>query len=225
MNKTLIPLIVTILAIPASQAATTFIFNDTRFTQFGSVSEGTVNFDPNNSTADNTSASEITASFILTDDFDEDGENDTLTFELTATAVAPPGTSAFLNANGIVGIGNVLLDAGEAINYTVSVGAVVTSTGAQFAASFDGFTGGGFGNFDVGGIDAVGDSYNANGEVFTTSTFDFDSPSETLLLTGISGSAFNNSLDFGITVEAVPEPSSTALLGLGVLGFLVRRRR
>ena len=29
----------------------------------------------------------------------------------------------------------------------------------------------------------------------------------------------------GITIDAIPEPSSSALLGLGVLGFLARRRR
>ena len=141
-----------------------------------------------------------------------------MTFELTATAVAPPGTSAFLNANGIVGVGNVSINEGQAINYTVSVGAVETSSDAEFAASFDGFTGGAFGNLN-------NFSYNANGEVFNTSTFDFDSPSETLEITNLSGSAFNNGLDFNITVEAVPEPSSTAFLGLGALAFLARRRR
>ena len=236
MNKKLLPLIVTILAIPASQAATTlpFGFSNIRFQPNGNVNMGaTFTFVSNTTPGDpeplpndsNSTAPEITANFILTADFDGDATNDTLTFGLTATAVAPTDSTLFLNTNGIAGIGNVFLDVGESINYTVSVGEVVTSSGDEFAASFDGFTGGAFGNFNVG------ESYNANGEVFTTSTFDFvDSegtlvPSETLLLTGVSGSVFTTGFDFGITVEAVPEPSSTAFLGLGALAFLARRRR
>ena len=45
----------------------------------------------------------------------------------------------------------------------------------------------------------------------------------------IAGQQSRNQNDFtsiaGITFDAIPEPSSSALLGLGVLGFLARRRR
>ena len=45
----------------------------------------------------------------------------------------------------------------------------------------------------------------------------------------IAGQQRFNNRDFtsiaGITFDAIPEPSSSALLGLGVLGFLARRRR
>ena len=110
---------------------------------------------------------------------------------------------------------------GEAVNYTFSVGSLVTSSGGDFAASFDGFTGG------AANIDP-GESFIANGETFTSAAFDLaSSPSETLLVSGDVGNIFVAGLDFGVTVEAVPipEPSSTALLGLGALGFLARRRR
>ena len=230
MKTKLIPLIVTILAIPASQAATTFSFSTLRFTQNGSVVGGAESsfIHVENTLETNGQASDVTASYILTADFDGDTLADTLTFGLTATAFAPTGSNVSVNSSGVTGVAgpgnNFFIGEGQAINYTVSVGSVVTSTGAGFAASFDGFTGGSIGSTDEG------DSYNANGEVFTGSTFDFDStgtlvPSETLLLTGVSGAVFSSGVDFGITVEEVPEPSSTALLGLGALGFLVRRRR
>ena len=45
---------------------------------------------------------------------------------------------------------------------------------------------------------------------------------------GINGSVQGNNVGFTInsaTVEVVPEPSSTALLGLGGLALLARRKR
>ena len=144
-----------------------------------------------------------------------------MTFELTATAVTPADSNLFLNTNGIAGVGdNVFIDENESINYTFSVGSVVTSTDDEFAASFDGFTGG---TVNIG----AGESFFANGETFDSASFNLASPSETLLIDNVLGNIFTAGLNFGITVEAVPipEPSSTALLGLGALGFLVRRRR
>ena len=218
MKTKLIPLIVTVLAIPASQAATTFSFNALRFNQNGNVvGDGSFTHD-SNSIADNSSAPSITANFTLTSDFDGDSIDDTLTFNLTGTAVAPAGSSLFVNTNGIAGVDNVFIDELEAVDYTFSIGSLVTSSGGDFEASFDGFTGGAV------SIDP-GESFIANGETFDSATFDFASSSETLSVSGDVGNVFVSGLDFGITVEAVPEPSSTALLGLGALGFLVRRRR
>ena len=141
-----------------------------------------------------------------------------MTFGLTATAVAPADSPLFLNGNGIAGISNVFIDENEAISYTVSVGEIVTSSGAAFAASFDGFTGG---NVNIG----ANESFDANGENFDVAVFNLSSSSETLLLDNVTGNIFTAGVNFGITVEAVPEPSSTAFLGLGALAFLARRRR
>ena len=230
MNKKLIPLIVTILAIPASQAATTFDFSNIRFQQNGSVTEGTsvgtFTFVSNTTPDDpaplpndsNSTAPEITANFTLTFDFDGDTINDTLTFGLTATAVAPTGANLLLNTNGIAGIGDVFINENEAISYTVLVGEIEATSGAAFAASFDGFTGG---NVNIG----ANESFDANGENFSVALFDLSSSSETLLLDNVTGDIFTAGVNFGITVEAVPEPSSTAFLGLGALAFLARRRR
>ena len=218
MKTKLIPLIVTILAIPASQAATTFSFNALRFNQNGSVvGDGSFTHDFN-SIPDGSAAPSITATFTLTSDFDGDSIDDTLTFNLTGTAVTPAGSDLSLNTNGIAGVGNVFIDVGEAVDYTFSIGSLVTSSGGDFEASFDGFTGG------AANIQA-GESFIANGETFDSAAFDLASSSETLSVSGDVGNIFVAGLDFGVTVEAVPEPSSTALLGLGALGFLVRRRR
>ena len=223
MKTKLIPLIVTVLAIPASQAATTFNFDNIRFNQNGTVQGAGNSFThDSNDLAASGLADSVTATYTLTSDFDADGIDDTLTFELTATAVAPDGAQVSVNTAGVAGIAgpgsNFLFAAGQGANYTFSIGSLVASSGGDFEATFDGFTGGGIGSLDAG------DSFNVNGVDLASTTFDFASTDE-VLFNGVAGDVFVSGLDFDITVEAVPEPSSTALLGLGALGFLARRRR
>ena len=221
MNKKLIPLIVTILAIPASHAAIIFSFNDIRASGFaGSVSEGSFNFD----SVVGSGTPTATLTYTLTADFDTDGIDDTLTFDLIATAAAGNiGT----NAVGFVGTGGPRIDDGETLIYTADVptAAFKVSSGDIFTASFVGFTGIDFGQVFEGSAFAI------NGTSFFSEPSGL-TPAQTFEITAESGpnqdvAPFINGVDFDITVEAVPipEPSSTALLGLGALGFLVRRRR
>ena len=222
MKTKLIPLIVTILAIPASQAAvnatTTFSFDDLRAGQNGSVSEGSFTFDGLSGTGTPTA----TISYTLTADFDADGIDDTLSFDLIAsTADGNTGT----NAAGFVGIGGPRFGDGQTITYTANVsGAEFTaSSGDIFTANFDGFTGVDFGQVFEGSALII------NGTSFATEPSGL-TPAQQFDITASSGpnqtvDPFINGVDFDITVEEVPEPSSTALLGLGALGFLARRRR
>ncbi len=233
MKTKLIPLIVTVLAIPASQAATTFNFDNIRFNQNGSVQGAGNSFThDSNDLAASGLADSVTATYTLTSDFDADGIDDTLTFELTATAVAPDGAQVSVNGAGVAGIAgpgsNFLFAAGQGANYTFSIGSLVASSGGDFEATFDGFTGGGIGSLDLADPAdpaSVDDSFNVNGVLLSSGSFELASPSDEVLFNGVTGDVFVSGLDFDITVEAVPEPSSTALLGLGALGFLARRRR
>ena len=222
MNKKLIPLIVTILAIPASHAAIIFSFNDIRASgTAGSVSEGSFNFDSIVGSGTPTA----TLTYTLTADFDTDGIDDTLTFDLIATAAAGNTGS---NLAGFVGTGGPRIDDGETLTYTADVptAAFKVSSGDIFTANFDGFTGVDFGQVFEGSALII------NGTSFATEPSGL-TPAQQIDITPSFGpnqtvAPFVNGVDFDIeVVEAVPipEPSSTALLGLGALGFLARRRR
>jgi hypothetical protein len=58
----------------------------------------------------------------------------------------------------------------------------------------------------------------------TVGSFDFSNVIEMQLLTGGSGAAVNASLN-SLSAYAIPEPSRMMLLGLGLVGFGMRRRR
>ena len=220
MRTKLVPLIVTILAIPASQAATTFSFDTLRATQNGMVSSGSFTFD----SVVGVGSPEAIITYTLTADFDTDGIDDLLTFDIIATAaVGNIGD----NGAGFIGTGGPRIGDGETLTYTadVSSAAFKTSSGDIFTANFDGFTGADFGAVTGTSV------FEINGTAFSTEPTDL-TPAEVFTITSIEDPAqtaesFINGVDFDITVEAVPipEPSSTALLGLGALGFLVRRRR
>ena len=218
MKTKLIPLIVTFLAIPASQAATTFSFDDIREGNNGSVSAGSFSFVSSAGIGTPTA----TLTYTLTADFDTDGTDDTLTFDLIVTT---PDGNIGNNGAGFVGVGGPRFNDGQTLTYTadVSSAAFKTSSGDIFTANFDGFTGADFGAVTGTSV------FEINGTAFSTEPTDL-TPAEVFAITSIEDPAqtaesFINGVDFDITVAEVPEPSSTALLGLGALGFLARRRR
>ena len=219
MKTKLIPLIVTVLAIPASQAATTFSFDDIRESGTnGSVSAGSFSFDSIAGLGTPTA----TLTYTLSADFDTDGINDTLTFDLIVTT---PDGNIGNNGNGFVGVGGPRFGDGETLTYSANVSSAsfLASSGAEFEASFVGFTGIDFGQVDASSALAInGTSFSSEPSGLTPAQV-FDITAE--FGPGQAIDPFINGVDFDIAVEAVPEPSSTALLGLGALGFLARRRR
>ena len=219
MKTKLIPLIVTILAIPASQAATTFNFDSLLATQAGTVSSGSFTFDSIVGVGTPTAI----LTYTLTADFDTDGIDDLLTFDIIATATS---SNTGTNGGGFVGTsGTPRITDGETLTYTadVSSASFLASSGAEFEASFVGFTGIGFGQVETGS------AFTINGDQFFSAPDDL-TPAQIFEITSNqaasqNAASFVSGIDFDITVEEVPEPSSTALLGLGALGFLARRRR
>lgn len=216
--------LISLLSISASQAVT-FSFEDVRLPSGagdqGTVDSGVLAF----VSATAAGSPSITATYTLTADFDGDMVDDILTFELTATAATGNiGT----NANGNIGTGSPRIGTGESLTYTASISSIASGSGDPLTATFDGFDGGAF----AGGSNFEdGSAFTANGELFDTPEFDLASSSTSLEIevtaNGGAAEVFINGIDFQISVGAdpVPEPSGTALLGLGALGLIARRRR
>ena len=146
------------------------------------------------------------------------------TFDVTIDATQTGGTGSRLNGFGnwsvSGGANDIHIDPGETMTLTVSVG----NYGGGLTAGdvqLDGFTTlrlGGHGNGEDGTIQHGGadismtnnDNYNVTGNAITV----------------VSEGTYNiQGYDIQFTVEAVPEPSSTALLGLGGLALILRRRK
>ena len=199
--------------------------------QFGTVSVGTLVRDQNVVDGAGPQDLILTVSGLTLDD---DGTaNDSVTITLTATASSTIN-SGYNNANqGFFAVGS-WLGSGQWTRMDFTDISVNASSGKIGSAEFLGFTeltvqiadDGGAGD----GLGDPGDSFDVNG---TSYSFPFASgdiaiANEDFILleyTGGSAPTFRH-LDMNFSFTAVvPEPSSSALLGLGALALALRRRR
>ncbi|MEP2776176.1 MAG: PEP-CTERM sorting domain-containing protein [Luteolibacter sp.] len=133
-------------------------------------------------------------------------------------------------------VGNIRFTTGETLVFSVD-NIQTTNTDGAFTlnAIFDGFTGGRLGRYNNNGQPAgvFGLGTGLNGYTGDSNGVLAGGPQPILYISSSyptnDGSAnFGvHNVDFGFTVNAVaiPEPSSTLLLGAGALGLLLRRRR
>lgn len=135
------------------------------------------------------------------DDFIDD-DND-LIYNIVASTTSGPGGSRLFAGDGA----NIAL--------TDSIPAGVASTGDRFAVYWF--------NITAGSVSVIaGDRYGiATDDTWILPEDGEPLPGDTVSTIVLSGAAAVASL----TVQAIPEPSSIALLGLGAFGLIARRRR
>jgi len=132
-----------------------------------------------------------------------------------------------LNGSGYLNVGDSILLSGPfAVNYSRG-----NSYGSTDTVSFDGFSqigiytvGGGSGGSYVIGNSAndIGSEVSVTGAALTSIT----NTTSDLYLASTAGDIRFRDLDFSFTVsDSIPEPSSTALIGLGCLALVTRRKR
>lgn len=181
-----------------------------------------------------------TFSFSQTGDLDGGlGGDDTLTFDLIYEAYTGStfdGTDVTLGATQITpNTNNVNFhsNAFEGGNTLFLQVANISYTSGESTVTFNGFTAiqptsyasTGDGDFDYY-VGLTGASTVTGDPTFTPSLTS-NGTDPTLYFTSATGQdpVRLRNLDFQFETSAVPEPSSVALLGLGVAGFMLRRRR
>lgn len=150
-------------------------------------------------------------------------------------AVTLNGSEAAASLNGDrFTVGNALFDGSETLTYTVE-NMDLGSLNGTYVANFEGFktfrmfeTGRGNSHISITGEGTGLFTQDANGN----STVAVPAAHQSTLHVSALGTGGGNNQRYGIDgvgfdieVLVIPEPSSTALLGLGALGLLGRRRR
>lgn len=221
VNGKLVTLTSSLLVMGGLQAATLSFtdtdYNSVNLTEAGSVVE----------TNDGLVSGNRETVFTVTGlDLNEDSINDTFSFTLVADGSAAIGVNA--SGYGVNGGGSNGLDTGETITFSVTgfnftSGNVLTDAPAitfnGFTNSDTAFLGAGesalFGAVNVLGAEPSPSIPLLNLESFTVAP----GAASTLRVADL-----DFSFDFS-TVGAVPEPSSAALIGLGGITLILRRRR
>jgi len=231
-NKMKVAFVTTTLGLAISASAATMAFTGVDTLNGGTVSSGTLGTGSRLGSASATT----TVSFSVTG-ADLQGVSGLTTVDVVLNIVSNAGNVVQNGGDtGITGGGSDRLDTSESL--TFSFNSITTNLGAAVTTSFNGFTyvdfkassAGAFGlndrlNLDVDGTANDLTDHNAN---LTSDSLTFPASSfftvEKAAAGGGDGFRVSN-FSFSVDVTPVPEPSSTALLGLGGLALILRRRK
>lgn len=150
----------------------------------------------------------------------EGGANGTLDFIITATSTGADDGNIVRGGAGAFGVSggiNTLLDFDEVIELTFTY--TVASGDTPTSVLFNGIAIGNSGAADTATVntESVAGVSSGTGATYQALT----NTASTLTVSVASGDFSIN----GVQLEVIPEPTSSALLGLGVLGLIARRRR
>ena len=181
--------------------------------------------------------------FTQTSDFDGGGTDDTLSFTLTRTTYAASTiTGSDVTLGNVITGGNTanwFSNYGDRDTIQLEVSGISYTSGEMdgTTAQFTGFQTFGRTNFTNGTgagtvtIDYLIHTGSTGSTTFTSANAPIDltsaGNSETVFITAEEGSGGIRLRDLDLEFETVliPEPSSTALLGLGGLALILRRRK
>jgi hypothetical protein len=146
--------------------------------------------------------------------------------EFTVTLSQTGGTAVQFNTFGnisVTGGDNNHIDPAESLTATASISSTTFSGGlSNLFIAFTGMKIGGYSSGDV--VDMIHSTGSITKNYSSSTTSDVVAPTPTSYFTMDVTAGKANLQGYSIQITAVPEPSTTLLCGLGVLGLLRRRR-
>lgn len=138
--------------------------------------------------------------------------------------------SGNIGIDGAADASNRIDTLGQGVTFSLSGINVTLGNGGATSHTFDKFTRVEFTLYGVNDryeIIGTGSTDTASGNANPSDEVTFDTPSESFTVKyATGGDGFRvRAIDFSVTVDVIPEPSSSALLGLGGLALILRRRK
>lgn len=240
MKHTTSAALAALLTIGSAQAVTIAITGAANSTDRGASDTGTWTVDElvADDTANAAAAADRTIQYTVSGlTIDADGAaDDSVTITLLVTTEGQNIQTSGTTANGWLSSGGTTMNSnGEQLTIAFnSISAALSGGGSADTLTFDGFTAASWGSWASGHVAVLNGVSNAYVDGTTNKSQSTSGNSlvtwfDTAAITGAADDAAGSwraeSWNFGFTAAVVPEPSSAALLGLGGLALILRRRK